>query len=790
MWNTRGVTALPIDPYVARILQLARDRRAVIVTAAPGAGKTTRVAPALATDGPVVLLQPRRVAARAIARRIADERGWTLGREVGWHVRFERRSSPDTRVLVATEGILTARLQHDPLLSGVHTVVIDEFHERSLHGDLALALSRQAWLARPDLRLVVMSATIDAAPVAAFLDGCPVVDVPGRTFPLDVTYQPNVAVEQTITAAAARTSGALLCFLPGAPEIRRTAEILSTASFQTPVVMLYGALDADAQDAALRPTGERRIVLATNLAETTVTVPDVTAVIDTGLQKVARFDPDRGIDALETERISQDSADQRAGRAGRTQAGIAIRLWDARDRLRPHREPEIARVDLAGAVLDVLAWGGNPATFEWFERPRPERLDAALELLRRLGATDTDGRLTPTGHSLRQLSLHPRLGRLLLAASGAPVAARACAFLSEPHVHPRPADVGDRRRRHDRAATTTCDLLAAVEVESALPPHVRRASAALLDRARDVLGRAAVDRIDDESFRHALLAAYPDRVARRREPGSDRLLLASGTGARQARESGVHRAEFLVAVDVAGASGVAGSEALVRIATGIERDWISPTSREMRHELDPARGVVRAAVVERYDSLILSEHPVAPDPAETARLIVQAYVTSGPKEEDAQLMRRLTFAGLDADFESLVNAAAPGVSRLDDVDLEAPLPSETRRRLARGAPATLRVPSGREVRLDYRSDGAVVAAVKLQELFGLSETPRLGPSRTPLTFELLAPNGRPVQVTSDLSSFWRRGYAEVRKELRARYPKHPWPEDPWTARPTARTLKR
>jgi ATP-dependent helicase HrpB len=776
---------LPIDPYLEGILHLAREHRAVIVTAAPGAGKTTRVAPALAADGPVVLLQPRRVAARAIARRIADERGWTLGREVGWHVRFERRSSPDTRVLVATEGILTARLQQDPLLSGVRTIVIDEFHERSLHGDLALALARQAWLARPDLRLVVMSATIDAAPVAAFLGGCPVADVPGRTFPLDVTYQPNVALDEMIKTTAARTSGALLCFLPGAPEIRRTAEILSSASFQTPVVALYGALDADAQDAALRPTGERRVVLATNLAETTLTVPDVTAVIDTGLQKVARFDPDRGIDALETERISQDSADQRAGRAGRTQAGVVIRLWDARDRLRPHREPEIARVDLAGAALEVLAWGGHPATFEWFERPRAERLDAALELLQRLGATDAEDKLTPTGHNLRKLSLHPRLGRLLLAASGAPVAARACAFLSEPHV--RSADTGDRRR-HNRAATTTCDLLAAVEVESALPPHVRRVSGALLDRAREVLGRAAVDRLDDESFRRAVLAAYPDRVARRREPGSDRVLLSSGTGARLARESGVHQAEFLVAVDVA--SGAAGQEALVRIATGISRDWISPTSREIRHEYDADRGVVRAALVERYGQLILAEHPVAPDAAESGRLIAQAYLKRGPTEEDALLMRRLTFAGLDAGFEPLVNAAVAGVSRLDDVDLEAHLPSEMRRRIARDAPATLRVPSGREARLDYRSDGVVVAAVKLQELFGLSETPRLGPSRAPVTFELLAPNGRPVQVTSDLASFWRRGYAEVRKELRARYPKHPWPEDPWTARPTARTLKR
>ena len=384
--------SLPIDAHVPEIVDAVRRSRAVVVTAAPGAGKTTRVPPALVDDGPVLLLQPRRVAARAIARRIADERGWTLGQAVGWQVRFDRRFSPETRLLVATEGILTARLQQDPLLSDFVTVIIDEFHERSLHADLGLALVKQAWRARADLRIVVMSATLDAHRVSAFLDGCPVVDVPGRQWPLEVSYRPGVAIEEAIAETLPRTTGAVLCFLPGAPEIRRARESLGSRlrGAAVPILPLHGGLDADEQDPALRPGGGRRVVLATNVAETTLTVPDVTAVVDTGLHKVARYDPDRAIDSLDLERISLDSADQRAGRAGRTQAGIAVRLWDARDRLRPHREPEIARVDLASTMLDVIAWGGDPRTLEWFEAPPPGAMDAALALLTRLGATGSD----------------------------------------------------------------------------------------------------------------------------------------------------------------------------------------------------------------------------------------------------------------------------------------------------------------------------------------------------------------------------------------------------------------
>ena len=407
---------LPVDSFIPDIKAALAKSRAVVVTAQPGAGKTTRVPPALVEDGSVILLEPRRVAARSIAHRIAFERGWTVGREVGWHVRFERRFQPATRLLVATEGILTARLQQDPLLSDFRTIVIDEFHERSIHADLAIALSRQAWKARTDLRLVVMSATIDAASVARFLDGCPIVDVPGRTHPLEVAYAP----EQSVAAAAVEmlesTPGDVLCFLPGVFEIQQAIGELRPKihSQSIEVLALYGGLDAAGQDRAIQGAadGTRRVVVATNVAETSLTVPGVTAVVDSGLHKVARYDASRAIDSLVTERISQDSADQRAGRAGRTAPGKVRRLWDSRDRLRPHHEPEIHRVDLSAALLDIVAWGGDPRAIEWYDRPADEAIDASMTLLERLGAVG-GGKLTELGREIARLPLHPRLACML-----------------------------------------------------------------------------------------------------------------------------------------------------------------------------------------------------------------------------------------------------------------------------------------------------------------------------------------------------------------------------------------
>jgi ATP-dependent helicase HrpB len=760
---------LPIDPFLDQIVDCVRRSRAAVITAAPGAGKTTRVPPALLADGPVILLQPRRVAARAIAARIAYEQGWTLGREIGWQVRFERRFSADTRLLVVTEGVLTARLQSDPLLSDFTTVILDEFHERSVHADLAIALAGQAWRARDDLRIVVMSATLESEPVSSFLGGCPVIDVAGRTHPIEITYHPGQSVAEAATDLLGATDGQVLCFLPGAAEIRRAVgELRQRAGSDVEVVPLHGSLEADEQDLALQASARRRVIVATNIAETSLTVPGVTAVIDAGLQKVARYDAERGIDSLETERITKDAADQRAGRAGRLAPGLVRRLWDARDRLRPHREPEINRIDLSSTALDVIAWGGDPRTLEWFERPREEALEAALTLLARLKLISGPAQLTALGEQVRRLPVHPRLARMLVEAGGARQIAQACALLSERHLLP------------PRTASTASDLLSAIDNWRDLPPHVQRVA--------DDLAKKGPSRFFAEiDFRRAMLAGYPDRVAQRREPGSPNVLLASGAGATMAPESGVRDGEFLVALDVSRNPQSHSQLAKVRIASRIEREWLTPTVSETIHRLDRESGRVRATVVDRYDALVLSERPAPVDPEIAAQLLAETWLERGPREGDTTLLRRLRFAGHQVDVEALVRTAASGARALNDVRIDRALAPDLLRDLARDAPEWLSVPSGRQHPLEYHEDGSVSASVKLQELFGLGETPRVGRQREAVVLALLAPNGRPVQVTRDLRSFWDRTYPEVRKELRGRYPKHPWPEDPWTAAPSART---
>ena len=721
--------------------------------------------PALLPDGPVILLQPRRVAARAIAARIAEERGWTLGREIGYQVRFDRRFGAETRLLVVTEGILTARLQTDPLLSDFATIILDEFYERSIHADLAIALARQAWRARDDLRIVVMSATLESQPVLAFLDGCPVIDVPGRTHPLDISYQPGQSVADAAVDLLGATDGQILCFLPGAPEIRRVVDELQRKAWSAvDVVPLHGSLNADEQGLALQPSPRRRVIVATNIAETSLTVPGVTAVVDAGLQKVARYDAERGIDSLETERITLDAADQRAGRAGRLAPGVVQRLWDARDRLRPHREPEIHRVDLSGPALEVIAWGGDPRTFEWFERPRDEALDAAMTLLERLGVI-RDGKLTNVGERVHRLPLHPRLARMLVASGGARQIAQACALLSERHRLP------------PRSATTASDLLSAIDDWSQMPDHVQRVARELLNFVR------RTSNLSESAFLRAILSGYPDRVAQRREPGSPNVLLASGTGATIAPESGVRDGDFLVALDVSRNW----QSAMVRIASGVEREWLTPTASVLEHRFDAQSGKVRAMRVDRYDSLVLAERPASIDAEIAARLLADAWLARGPHDADARMLRRLRFAGHDVDLVAMVRTAAYGARTLNDVRLERALAPDVVRDLAVHAPESLAVPSGRNHRLDYNDDGSVSASVKLQELFGVAETPRIGRQQEPVVLALLAPNGRPVQVTRDLRSFWDRTYPEVRKELRGRYPKHSWPEDPWTASPSAKT---
>lgn len=770
---------LPVDSFIDEIRGALDTHRAAVLTAAPGAGKTTRVPPALIDRGRVLLLQPRRVAARAMASRIADERGWTLGREVGWHIRFDRRFSDETQLLVVTEGILTAYLQRDPLLSDVTTVVVDEFHERSVQADLGLAMARQAWLARPDLRILVMSATLDAAPVAAFLGRVPVISVPGSLFPLQIEYAPGQTVADAVRAVVPQTAGHVLCFLPGVREIREAhaacAEVGRTQDVE--VVDLHGSLTAREQDAALSDAGgRRRVILATNIAETSLTVPGVSTVIDSGLHRVARYNAERAVDALVTERITQDSADQRAGRAARLGPGLAVRLWDARDRLRPHREAEIHRVDLSGVLLAIAEWGATAEDFDWFDRPGADRIAVAVTLLEQLGAL-AGGKVTPLGSQMQALPLSPRLARVLIAGHGSFEAAAACAWLSEP----APADVP--------AAASSSDLLPVIDHWPRMPPALKHVTNTLGDIAKSMLDWEHREHIGETELRRALFRGYGDRVARRRT--GDRFTLASGHGAVLGRQSRVHGADWLIALDVTASQATHASEAIIRVASAVDPEWLTATRRELQHTFDKSSCTVKATEIDWYHAISLREHPVAPDTAERARILADTWLEGAKDEASQRLLQRLAFAGVATDVTTLVSAAAASATWLSEVTLdEALLPWDVQQRLSSAAPESITVPSGRTMTINYRDDGGVAVAVKLQELFGLAETPRIGPKQTPITFELLAPNGRPVQTTQDLKSFWERTYPEVRKELRGRYPRHPWPDDPWTATPTHKAKKR
>ncbi|HEX6736844.1 MAG TPA: ATP-dependent helicase C-terminal domain-containing protein, partial [Vicinamibacteria bacterium] len=544
---------------------------------------------------------------------------------------------------------------------------------------------------------------------------------------------------------------------------------------ELPVHPLHGGLSAEEQDEAVGPSAARRVVLATNIAETSLTLDGVSDVIDGGQHKVLRYDAARGFDRLSTERIGRDSAEQRAGRAGRTGPGRALRLWDPRETLAPLREPEIARVDLSGPLLELIAWGGDPRSFEWLEAPPAEAVEAALTLLERLGAL-AGRRLTAAGEAMRRLPLPPRLARVLVAAGGAPAAAAACALLAERPPLP-PANVA-----------SASDVLTLLDRRGDWPPRARAEAEALADQARRAqLGPAEWSGPPDDVLRRALLAGFPDRVARRREPGSPRLLLASGAGAALARESGVREGEWLVALDVSAGTG---PEALVRLASRVEREWLAPTHRERVCWFDEATRTVKAVERERLGALVLVERPAAPEPAEAEAALAAALASRGWGEAGEVVVRRLRFAGLEVDLDEVRRQACMGRVALPEIDLEAWLAPAVRRDLDRLAPRALPVPSGRRAALDYREDGTVMASVKLQELFGLADTPRLGPRQEPVVFSLLAPSGRPVQTTRDLRSFWANTYPQVRKELRGRYPRHPWPEDPWTAEPTARAKRR
>lgn len=832
---------LPIDPLLPRIAAAVGERSCVVLRADTGAGKTSRVPPALlpVVAGQIVMLEPRRVAARAAARRIAQENGWELGREVGYQVRFERRAGRDTRILVVTEGILVQMLQQDPFLDGVGCVIFDEQHERHLTTDLSLAMARKVQLeARPDLRLLVMSATLDPAQLLAFLGAATaVIDAPGRLFPVEVEYleRPDARGLPTLVKTAVSrlldaTPGDILVFLPGVGEIQRCREFLEplAASRNLSLLPLYGELPPEQQDAALLPGARRKVVLATNVAESSVTIDGVTAVVDSGQARYLRYDPGLGLDRLELGRISRASAEQRKGRAGRQAPGRCLRLWTEIEQrgLAERDVPEIRRVDLAGTALELLAWGESDLrAFPFFEKPEPVALDRALELLADLGAV-AGGALTPLGRILSRLPLHPRLGRLIVEGRRRGETRRACllaALLSERDIVFRPTAA----RPVVAAASTPSDLLDRLEAletfaargyaETVLGPidggrarGVLRVGKQLHDAAEKRL--AEIPEGDDEgdenaTLRRCLLAAYPDRVARRREPGGRRVVLVGGRGAKLAEMSSVHAGDLLLAVELDGGAGGERSEALIRQASSVEAEWLEGKTSRTEAVFDSARERVVGLRRTFYRDLVLTESEVVPSAEDAAAKLAEAAADNLAKalpldgdEVQGWLARVRSLAGWmpelelplfgDDELKEILPELASGRRSFAELKkaplletLAARLPWRLRQEIDRLAPARLEVPSGSHIRLDYEPGKSPVLAARIQELFGLAETPRIAAGRVPVLLHLLAPNYRPQQVTQDLASFWKNTYPEVRKELAHRYPKHSWPLDPWTATP-------
>ncbi len=838
---------LPIDEVLPEVVSNLQSTSSLVLRAPPGAGKTTRVPPALlksawAEGGKIIVLQPRRVAARATAARIAAEQGWQLGDEVGYQVRFESRVRPRTRIEIVTEGILLRRLLGDPFLPGVSAVVFDEFHERSLASDLALAMVRQVQQSvRPELRIVVMSATLAAEPIAAHLGGCPIVESLGRTFPVDICYQPTLdrreianSVAEGVEQVLSKSPGDCLVFLPGLGEIRQCEKRLAglAEQLQLAVMPLYGDLPAEQQDAVLRPASRRKVILATNVAETSLTIEGVTSVVDSGLARVLRFDERTGLDRLELSPISQASAAQRAGRAGRTQPGVCLRLWpEAAQRSRPEYElPEIRRVDLAGAILQVLCWiEPDLAVFPWFEPPSAVALDRAKHLLVQLGAADGSG-ITTLGRQIAELPVHPRLGRLLLEGQRLGViheVAMAAALLSE-----RDPFLRDERPRHARqvAIHSRSDVLdrvhalQAFETDGQLQSDVgqlHRGGAKQVLRSRDQLLRLVRDHRhrspdgDEKSkaFLRALLAAFPDRLARRREPGSRRGVMLGSRGVRLAEEVALADEELYVCIDV----DAGGVEALVRQASAVERDWLplDLVRTERIAEFDEATEKIVARKRVLFDTLILEESQAAlPTPDETAAALAVAAATRldrvFPSDNPdvvgfrtrvlclAQWMPDLKLPSLSDDrLRELLPQLAAGRRSLADLR-QAPwlhamkglFTWQQLQTVDREAPERIEVPSGSNIAVTYELGRPPLLAVRIQEVFGLAASPRVAGGRVRVLMHLLAPNYRPAQITDDLASFWANTYALVRKDLRARYPKHSWPEDPYTAVPERRPKRK
>ena len=830
-------SGLPIDEVLPALREALVRHRNAVVEAPPGAGKST-VVPIALLEEPwlqgrrIIMLEPRRLATRAVATRMASTLGEPPGETVGYRMRMETRVSKRTRIEVVTEGVFTRMLQGDPALEGVGAVLFDEFHERSLHADtgLAFALDSQENLA-PELRLLVMSATLDGAAVARLLGGAPVVTAAGRMFPVQTHWlgsglpllpsanpreSPELAVVRAIKRAVTESPGDMLVFLPGAGEIRRVQGMLDFLGADVDVYPLYGELAGGDQDAALRPAkaGRRKIVLSTNIAETSLTIDGVRVVIDAGLERRSLFDPSSGMNRLELQRISRASAEQRAGRAGRTAPGVCYRLWGegAERSLAAYAPPEVCVADLAPLALDLAVWGTEAAALQWLDAPPAATLASARQLLRDLGALDASGKVTAHGRAMQEFPAHPRLAHMLLKArdlGAGSLAAELAALLSDRDLlraggGPRDSDI-----------RTRLDALRRGTAERGALDRVRR-SQRQLEQQLGGAGRAAADIAPG-----VLLAlAYPDRIARRRAGADARYALSNGRGAVFASVESIAREEFIVAVDLDDRD----REARIQLAAPLAKaDLLEYFTSQIRRadELawDERTEAVTARRVIRLGELLIEEKPLNDIPRDaSAAAMLQGIRSMGlevlPWDDEARnLLARSEFvrkldrkdvggwpelspAALAENLEWL-EPFLDGATRRSQLNrismleaLRAHLGYERQRKLDELAPTHIGLPTGSRAAIDYLSDNAPIASMRMQEVFGLAATPRIGGGSVPVTFELLSPARRPLQVTRDLASFWRNAYVEVRKDMRGRYPRHYWPENPLEAEPTRRVKPR
>ena len=816
-------------PELARTLA---GNNAAVLVAPPGAGKTTRVPLALLDqpwlgDRKIIVLEPRRIAARASAERMAQTLGERAGETVGYRVRFGSKVSRATRIEVVTEGIFTRQILEDPELTGIAAVLFDEFHERSLDADLGLALARDAQTAlREDLRILVMSATLDGARVARLLGDSPVIASEGRAFPVETRYLGRKAdaplerqMADAIAMALRADPGSVLAFLPGAAEIRRTqnllAERIRDASVE--IVPLFGALESAVQDRAIAPapSGQRKVVLATSIAETSLTIEGVRIVVDSGMARVPRYEPDIGLTRLETVRASRAAVDQRRGRAGRTEPGVCYRLWDEPQTasFAPYTQPEILSADLSSLLLDLAQWGvSDPATLAFLDSPPVPALNEARTLLSELGALDRDGRITWEGKSLRALALPPRLARMIVDShrlGGGRDAAEIAAVLTERGLGGDSVDLdarldGFRRDRSQRASSARA-LVQRWASQVAASQKAPNDSSGMESKSTELPSTGII-----------LAFAFPDRVARNRGNGS--FVLANGRGASVDQASALARAPYISVAELTG-SAAQGRILLAAPVTQeeIERHFADQIESVDEIGFDRDAMAVRARRKRRLHAVTLLEAPLPIQPsADTARVLANGLIGTGldrlPWSKSLKQWRdRVMFlrnaegepwpdlsdAALADQYEAwlvpaLFDKTALREFSADDMSkaLMTLLPWELRSRLEREAPTYFEAPTGTLLAIDYESEQGPTIAVKLQELFGLNTHPSIANGAIPLVLELLSPAQRPVQVTRDLPGFWRGSYAAVRSDLRGRYPRHPWPEDPANAIPTRRVKPR